>query len=176
MAVLLRSMGVPTRIAVGFLPGSVDLLTGVETVRNSSAHAWVEVYFPGYGWVTFDPTGGNVSQLTPLPSGKPTASRAAAPVGRLGTFQIPGAGQLNDPRTGPGPSIHRRGCRRSADRGRPSCCCSIVAGIAFIAWQRGPRGPTSADGAYGTVVRIASRLGFGPRPTQTVYEYAGCAR
>jgi glucarate dehydratase len=48
----------------------------------------------------------------------------------------------------------------------------IVAGIAFIAWQRGPRGPSTPEGAYGTVVRIASRLGFGPRPDQTVYEYA----
>jgi hypothetical protein len=48
-----------------------------------------------------------------------------------------------------------------------------VLGIAFIAWQRGPRGAPAADGAYGTVVRLASRLGFGPRPTQTVYEYAG---
>jgi hypothetical protein len=49
----------------------------------------------------------------------------------------------------------------------------VVGGIAFVAWQRGPRGGTSADGAYGTVTRIASRFGFGPRPAQTVYEYAG---
>ncbi|HEY8818655.1 MAG TPA: DUF4129 domain-containing protein, partial [Candidatus Limnocylindrales bacterium] len=48
----------------------------------------------------------------------------------------------------------------------------IVGGVAFITWQRGPRGGTSADGAYGTVTRIASRFGFGPRPAQTVYEYA----
>ena len=48
----------------------------------------------------------------------------------------------------------------------------IVGGVAFITWQRGPRGATSADGAYGTVTRIASRFGFGPRPAQTVYEYA----
>ena len=49
----------------------------------------------------------------------------------------------------------------------------IVGLLAFVAWRRGPRGATSADGAYGTVIRIASRFGFGPRPTQTVYEYAG---
>jgi hypothetical protein len=172
MAVLLRSMGVPSRIAVGFLPGELDLLTGVETVRNSSAHAWVEVYFPGYGWVTFDPTGGNVSQLAPLPSGKPTGSRAPIPTG-LGTFQIPGQGQLNDPEDRPGTF-------NPVTRVSPGPLIAVgvllllvVGGIAFIAWQRGPRGPASPDGAYGTVVRIASRLGFGPRPTQTVYEYAG---
>jgi hypothetical protein len=172
MAVLLRDMGVPTRIAVGFLPGAVDLLTGAEQVLNSSAHAWVEVYFPGYGWVTFDPTGGNVSQLTPLPSGKPQASRL--PVSSpLGTFQIPGLGQINDPEDRPGTGV-------SSSRLSPAPLIAvavllllIVGGIAFIAWQRGPRGATNADGAYGTVVRMASRLGFGPRPTQTVYEYAG---
>ncbi len=46
MAVLLRDMNVPTRIAQGFLPGSRDRQTGQERIFNSNAHAWVEVYFP----------------------------------------------------------------------------------------------------------------------------------
>ena len=45
--------------------------------------------------------------------------------------------------------------------------------LAFIAWQRGPRSGTTADHAYRTVTRLASRFGFGPRPTQTVYEFSG---
>jgi hypothetical protein len=49
----------------------------------------------------------------------------------------------------------------------------VVGGIAFAIWQRGPRGETSADRAYGTVSRLAARFGFAPRPTETVYEYAG---
>ena len=49
----------------------------------------------------------------------------------------------------------------------------IVGGIAFAVWQRGPRGATSADRAYGTVARLAAGFGFGPRPTETVYEFAG---
>jgi hypothetical protein len=49
----------------------------------------------------------------------------------------------------------------------------VVGGIAFAVWQRGPRGATSADRAYGTVARLAARFGFGPRPTETVYEFAG---
>jgi hypothetical protein len=68
MAVLLRDLGVPTRIADGFLPGEVDPNTGIETIQLSGAHTWVEVYFPGHGWVVFDPTGGNLSQVEPLPS------------------------------------------------------------------------------------------------------------
>ena len=40
--------------------------TGIETIQMSSAHTWVEVYFPGHGWVMFDPTGGNRSDVEPL--------------------------------------------------------------------------------------------------------------
>jgi hypothetical protein len=79
MAVILRDMGVPARVAQGFLPGTRDA-GGVERVLFSNAHAWVEVYFPGYGWVQFDPTGGpQPSQIAPLPSGLPSASAAPSP-------------------------------------------------------------------------------------------------
>ena len=69
MAVLMRDMGVPTRMVEGFLPGAVDPQTGIETIPFSSAHAWVEVYFPVFGWVMFDLTGGNLSQ--PVAAGVP---------------------------------------------------------------------------------------------------------
>jgi hypothetical protein len=66
MAAVLRDLGVPTRLAQGFLPGTV---TGdVAVIRDRDAHAWVEVYFPGYGWVTFDPTGATLPASTPLRS------------------------------------------------------------------------------------------------------------
>ena len=52
--VLLRSAGVPARMAVGFSGGEPG--TDARTVRRSDAHAWVEVWFPGAGWVTSDPT------------------------------------------------------------------------------------------------------------------------
>ena len=79
MAVILRDMGVPTRIAQGFLPGAREA-GGIERVLNSNAHAWVEVYFPGYGWVQFDPTGSALSrQVGPLPSGPPAGSAAPRP-------------------------------------------------------------------------------------------------
>jgi transglutaminase-like putative cysteine protease len=64
MAVMLREAGVPARVAVGFLPGRVseeaDPVAGREltefTVSTRDAHAWVEVLFPGYGWIGFEPT------------------------------------------------------------------------------------------------------------------------
>jgi protein-glutamine gamma-glutamyltransferase len=56
MAVLLRTVGVPSREVNGFLPGEYNDLAGDYIVRASDAHSWVEVYFPDNGWVTFDPT------------------------------------------------------------------------------------------------------------------------
>src|SRR5581483_10151048 len=56
MAVLLRMGGVPARVAVGFAPGRYDRQAGEWLVRDDEAHAWVEAWFPGIGWVTFDPT------------------------------------------------------------------------------------------------------------------------
>jgi len=51
---LLRSLGVPSRLAVGFAQG--DLENGAYTVLRHDAHAWPEVFFPGIGWVEFEPT------------------------------------------------------------------------------------------------------------------------
>jgi len=58
MAVLLRAEGIPTRLVTGYGPGSRNLLTGYFQVRQSDAHAWVEVYYPSLGWVEYDPTFG----------------------------------------------------------------------------------------------------------------------
>ena len=60
MAVMLRATDIPARVAVGFLPGRVTGETDEGrtefTVSSSDAHAWVEVWFPDHGWVTFEPT------------------------------------------------------------------------------------------------------------------------
>ncbi|HXM95557.1 MAG TPA: DUF3488 and transglutaminase-like domain-containing protein [Candidatus Dormibacteraeota bacterium] len=56
MTVMLRTLGIPAREVNGFLPGEYNDLGGDYIVRASDAHSWVEVYFPGNGWMTFDPT------------------------------------------------------------------------------------------------------------------------
>ena len=56
MTVMLRSLGVPARYVNGFLPGEYNSVGGDFIVRARDAHSWVEVFFPGYGWITFDPT------------------------------------------------------------------------------------------------------------------------
>ena len=56
MAVLLRQLWIPSRVATGYLGGTANPLTGWLVVRASDAHAWVEAWIPGQGWTTYDPT------------------------------------------------------------------------------------------------------------------------
>jgi len=56
MALMLRSLGIPTRVASGYRGGDWSPADRSYTVRADMAHLWVEVYFPGVGWVSFDPT------------------------------------------------------------------------------------------------------------------------
>jgi len=58
MAVMARVLGIPSRVAVGFDTGTFNPLTGYYEVSARDAHAWVEAYFPVYGWITFEPTPG----------------------------------------------------------------------------------------------------------------------
>ncbi len=57
---MLRSIGIPARLAVGFAPGYFNPFTGMYEVKNTDAHALTEVYFPKYGWYSFDPLPGHL--------------------------------------------------------------------------------------------------------------------
>ncbi len=82
MTVLLRSQGVPARLATGYTTGEM-VQNESYLVRDSNAHAWVEVYFPSYGWIGFEPTSGETFPK-PLPTGEeglvPGLSEAGDPV------------------------------------------------------------------------------------------------
>lgn len=78
MAVMARSLGIPARVAVGFLPGVQTGAPGVYAVTYARAHAWPELYFEGAGWVRFEPT-------------------PAAQAGSVPAWTIPATENLDDP-------------------------------------------------------------------------------
>ena len=64
MALMLRSIGIPSRLVTGFLLGDFNPYGNYFIVRNSDAHAWVEVWFPRSGWIPFDPTPPDQGEVT----------------------------------------------------------------------------------------------------------------
>jgi transglutaminase-like putative cysteine protease len=67
MAVMARAVGIPARVAAGYARGDYNDEAGVYRVRDHHGHAWVEVYFPRYGWVEFEPTASEVAIVRPRP-------------------------------------------------------------------------------------------------------------
>jgi len=68
LAVMLRTLGIPAREAVGYVPGPYNPITDLYDVQARDAHAWVQVWFPGDGWQSFDPTA-VVPLANPSPGG-----------------------------------------------------------------------------------------------------------
>jgi protein-glutamine gamma-glutamyltransferase len=59
LVIMLRSQGIPARMIFGYQPGEYDPISGYYSIKQSDAHAWVEVYIPGYSWYSVDPTPGS---------------------------------------------------------------------------------------------------------------------
>jgi transglutaminase-like putative cysteine protease len=173
MAILLRQAGIPTRLAEGYLPGGLDPRTGIETILRSNSHAWVEVYFPKYGWYTFDPTGGGLTTVQPLPTGRPVPSPSASarpsgsddngPDPRRTIRPAPGGGTIQGTSPGPGSGAYIA---------LAVLLAVAIGGIGFLAYRRGPRDVNQPDAIWAAVGSLAGRFGWAPRATQTPYEYA----
>jgi hypothetical protein len=102
MALMLRMLGIPARVAAGFTPGSYNRDTGEYRVRDLDAHSWVEVWFTRVGWVPFDPT----PSVAPADS-QSSVDAASASGGAAGTdeTQDPGgqsSSALSERAGGPG--------------------------------------------------------------------------
>ena len=67
---MLRSLGIPARLSVGYAEGEYDSETNSYTVRKQDSHAWPEVYFIGYGWTVFEPTTSQNAVIYPSSDGE----------------------------------------------------------------------------------------------------------
>jgi transglutaminase-like putative cysteine protease len=93
-ALLLRMGGVPARAVAGFSPGARD--GAAHVIRDLDAHSWVEVYFPGLGWATFDPTPGD----SPARSQQTDTVSLVAKTPTSRSSSTPAGDRLSDPRAG----------------------------------------------------------------------------
>jgi transglutaminase-like putative cysteine protease len=152
MAVMLRTQGIPARVASGFAPGTFDAQEKVWLVRDSEAHSWTEAYFPGYGWQTFEP-----SALRPTPdrpeTGRPDANRQRAAPAAVG-----GPGDLEGSPDDGSEGFGQPSAPRSAEPTPVGMTLGLLAvlllggglGLAALAhhWERGLAGEPPARRRY----------------------------
>lgn len=75
MAVMARSVGIPARLVMGYANGSYNYPTAEYIVTAADAHSWVEIYFPGTGWVEFEPTAGQPELIRPTQGSEAPAQK-----------------------------------------------------------------------------------------------------
>ncbi len=181
MAVLLREVGVPSRVVEGFTAGELDP-SNRYAVKELNAHAWVEAYFPAYGWIEFEPTpselpfdrADNTDAGTTNPDGSPRN-----PNGREDSSGL--QGRDNEPDPGligiddSAPSGVGGDLVRQVDPRPGLAVLSLMLIALFVALVRFElrfRGLGAIDSAWGKTRLLGAYAGHAARPSQTPYEYA----
>jgi hypothetical protein len=183
MVVMLRSLGVPSRLAVGYVLDETQRPEGGDSFRvtEKAAYAWPEVYFPGLGWVEFNPTPDRQTFTRPNnePAADPAEPEPADPLtdpfaGDLGQFPTDGtSGAAGAVASG------------ASDRvmwiviGALATIAALIAagaGAVSYAWLRGLSGLAAPARLWAQTVRLASWARVAPEPAQTPQEYARSLR
>jgi len=179
MVMMARSLGIPARLAAGFAPGT-PAGKNVYEYRESNAHTWAELYFPGYGWQIFEAT----KSIDPKFSRPVGAARAASPgpggaVPSLGPggpaakFGLESVQPISGATVVGGPdAAARAGDARGGNL--IMIFAALCIGAAFLGWRLGRSGRrlTPGDRQWAQLLLAADRAGVRQRPSETDYEYA----
>lgn len=182
MVMVLRELDIPARLVNGYLPGTAES-EGRYEVPLQALHVWVEVYFPGVGWVRFDPTPGNQlqqyqQQPTRFDEGEALPARGA--FASPPSEDEPASDEPSDEATAL-PALSGSAAGGEGGLGDVLPALSLAGGLAAVLLAAAVglllarlRRLPEADGAlaYRRIASLAARLGHGPHPAQTEYEYA----
>jgi len=179
MTVMLRELGIPARVVEGYTTGTLDPNTGKYVVKELDAHAWVEAYFPTFGWIEFEPT---PSQAPFLRIDSDLTGGATLPGDERGIDDPDNPRVARDESEGLGRSDLDPGLESaSSDLDEPFDpkpmlgVLLIIALLMLGAWTRFQmrfRGQRPIDAAWGKARLLAAYAGYHPHPAQTSYEYA----
>jgi uncharacterized protein (DUF58 family) len=168
LAVMLRSEGIPAREAVGYVPGPYNPITDLYEVQARDAHAWVQVWFPGYGWQSFDPTA-VVPAANPSPGGTllrgtgrllgTVPSIVAGSVLVLGILGWLSFGAWRRRPAGPAEAVARRMERAGGRAGRPRAASETLSEYA-AALEMLERAP---PGTWRAAARTVEAAAYGDR-------------
>lgn len=179
MIVMLRSLGVPVRMATGYAPGTYDPKTQSFIVRESSAHAWPEVYFPSYGWIGFEPTpsqpvisrdvGGlpTIDDTQAEQTPEPTPNASPTPRGDNSDPQNSAAGTT----TGSGGGNITLGAVAAVVLAAVIAVIALLLWLPASPWTRRKRAPGDADFYYRRMLLWARLMRVGPSIHHTPFEF-----
>lgn len=181
--VMARSLGIPARLATGYALGERKG-EGRYLMAASNAHAWPEVYFPDYGWVEFEPTGGGGHGPIARPdepgrlAGDGLTPEQERPAREVERPAEDAANGTEDP-AGATPDAEASGAGgAAAGRAIPWRLLGGLAGLVLVAWLtawavwlRPFRGLSPAEGAFARLSRVTDWMGIGRRRSDTPYEF-----
>jgi len=174
MAVMSRAIGLPARLVVGFAPGRFDSASELFVVRDADSHAWVEVYFPGYGWIEFEPTPGKgeIPRGLPLPAEEDFLSNPADDPFAQGS-ELPFEVDANQPpEQAAEPPASSDWAPYAWGAGVVATLLVVIA-LGFWVWYvRTFVRIHSPALAYDRMARLAAFVRVGPQEHQTPQEYA----
>lgn len=164
--VMARAVGLPARLAVGYSAGSYDAGMNLYTVVEADAHSWPEVYFPGYGWLPFEPTGGRAPLARAVQQPPDVPIQQEMPLGET----MPELSEL----ASLGAARSARELARRAWGIGLACALVVLGVIAFWLRRRRFRSPPeeAVEAIWEKVTRWGSWLGRPPRASETPKEYA----
>jgi len=176
MVVLARSVSIPARLAAGYGEGEYDAERTVFRVREANAHSWVEIYFPGYGWIEFEPTANEAPTIRPeradtqaAESGMPWGAGPGELPEDIGEGSYPS--RLDDPLEGKiEPLTPGRGVLVWSLAAGLTCII-LVAGGWWAAENWGFRGLPAVERAYARLLRFGCWLGRPLRISNTPFEW-----
>ena len=188
MVVMLRHLGVPARLATGYATGEYQPATGLYRLRDRDSHTWVEVYFPTYGWIEFEPT-----------ASEPALSRPTGTEGTVGDEEDGGGRdrEANPDKEGniplPDEVVDLTSSRTFTQRwleqnlGPIFLLGSIIGILLVVLWSarrlQNPQHPVFrtvppdfSRRLWRKLMRWSRRLGLAPAPSLTPYEQAELLR
>jgi transglutaminase-like putative cysteine protease len=176
MAVMLRTVGIPSRVASGYVTGDWDATTQSYVATEHHAHSWTEVYFPSYGWITFEPSANRPAPVRPETSPTPIFNDETITASSFDSnfedfFEddedFGSSGPLVLPPVQSGPNL-------ILVFGLLAVLLLLAGGgitSAVVMWRRGMSRLPIVARPFAQLVRLATWCGIGPRPSQTPYEY-----
>jgi transglutaminase-like putative cysteine protease len=173
LAVMARAVGIPTRLVSGYAQGEYHSVSDIYRVRELNAHTWVEIYFPRYGWVEFEPTASQPLIARPEPeSSEDLAIDDFEASGRRREREEKEVDAEIAPET-PGIPLVGAGPWSMALWGGAQVLL-VIGGVmvSWYLWTRELRSPSPVERIYEKMARYAQLAGIGWPAHQTPYEYA----